>query len=90
MLPFCSSLGLYPGCWEEGRGGLLTVLEGLTDYEIPCADVLSVAGFFTFPFLLLLGFGVYSEVKSMPDYRGFLVFLPVLDSYSYVLRFSHL
>jgi len=56
-----------PGVVGGGEGGLVTVLEGLAYLRLPCARVLSVAGFFALASLFPLGFMVYSEVKSMPD-----------------------
>ena len=57
----------------------MTVLEGYGYSRLPCAQVLSVAGFFDILSLFTLGGGVYSEKKDLPDYPRFLIFLTVFD-----------
>ena len=70
-LPSNSETGISAGCNLEG--GLTSLVEGLASFRIPCAEVLSVAGFFAssgpFP-----GSGrVYSEGKKegFPPRRAF-------------------
>jgi len=56
----------------------VSVPEGLAYSHIPCAHVLSVAGFLAFIALFPLGKVVYSEWKSLPDIPGFRALLTFL------------
>ena len=63
------------------KGGLTKGFNTSPHYEIPCTQVLSVAGFFDIPGLFLLGFGFIPELKDLPDIPTFLTFLTFLNSY---------
>ena len=64
----------------------MTTIEGLGYSGIPCAHVLSVAGFSVILLLFPLGRRVYSERNSLPDYLGFLTVSHIPDSYSRSVR----
>ena len=54
---------------QDLEGGLRSTLEGFEHSGHPCAQVLSVAGFYASLGLFLLGRTVYSEVKRDPFVR---------------------
>ena len=56
--------------------------ETLAYSVLPCATVLSVAGFFTFPALFPLGAGLFSAGFLMPDYPRVEEVSHIPDSYS--------
>ena len=68
----------------------MTVLEGLGYSMLPCAKVLSVAGFFDILLLFPLGRGVYSGGNSIPDIPRFITFLTVLAVLFVGAQFSSL
>jgi len=53
---------------------LLTGFEGLDNNNVPCTEVLSVAGLLDVLCLVLLGKEVYSEENYLPDNLGFMTF----------------
>ena len=73
--------GAIPGVVDHPEGGLTTVLEGLRDLNIPCAKVLSVAGFSSLLGGFPLGDWVIPEVIYTLVYCRFRTVLTLISSF---------